>query len=829
MRNKKMTLLAKPDETILEHTENALKVFKSIKNAYEKVPELCSVNDFWEHLFYAVFFHDFGKGASGFQNVFNGNKWNYRHEILSAGFISSLNYDELYKEAIGLAIITHHKDIEYLKEKYATTDQLEIGKKRYESKLKELEANFDEIKTYYDKIPEFSEKYLGYELRNFKILNSPQKIVDVYKDIVIKYEGQLNYGEKTELHRKYGIFLKGFLNACDHLASAHKYKILNAVRNMREIYSFKDLRSTQIKALNTKGDSFLTAPTGSGKTEASLFWTDKNQNTQKSRRVFYLLPYTASINAMYERLKSDFRKYLFRWDDIPENNTEFIKFLKDALKTEGVENAEIKKSDNNETITVMNEKNVITIKLDKKEKNVTLEITGGKTYEYFLKEEKGKLNIYFGDDELVGIQHGKANYFLYKAFLEEEDYTVAKNMAKNMTNLTKKIYGPYKVLTPFQILKAFFGMYWFEMQLSEMANGLFILDEIHAYDAHTTSLILECLKILKHEYKVNLFIMSATLPKFIKELFREILEIDNEIFIEKNELKEFTRHRVKILDGNIIDNMDKIKSDLKSKRVLVVCNTVSRAQEVFKELSKTEKNSVLLHGRFMLRDREKIEKRLNEVNLLVGTQAIEVSLNIDYDILYTEPAPIDALIQRFGRVNRKGWEKQIIAPVNILSEGSDKDKYIYTKELVNRTIEKLKEVDLLEEDMIQEIVDDIYKEGYVGKDKEDFEKVKENFKLFYNEVVPFIYEKTKEEDFYSLFKSYDVVPFQYKLEYLDEIKNGRYLEAIGYFTSISIGQFKKLKNENRIEMDGDNKTYFVNAKYTSELGLIIDEEDDNII
>lgn len=735
-----MALLAKPEETILKHTENALKVFESIKDAYDGVPELCGVYDFWEHLFYAVFFHDFGKGATGFQNIFNKNKWNYRHEILSAGFISSLNYEELYKNAICLAIITHHKDIKYLKEKYGTfPDRFGLAKKRYESKLKELEPNFDEIKTYYDKIPEFSEKYLGCELKNFKILNSPQELVDAYKDVVIPYEKNILDG-RTKIHGKYGIFLKGFLNACDHLSSGSKYELLNAIRNMREVYPFNDLRSTQIKALDTEGDSFLIAPTGSGKTEASLFWTDKNQNIQKSRRVFYLLPFTASINAMYKRLKSDFK-----------------------------------------------------------------------------------------NDEIVGIQHGKANYFLYKSFSEEEDYIIAKEKAKSIRDLTTKIYRPYKVLTPFQILKAFFGVHWFEMQLSEMTNGLFILDEIHAYDAHTTSLILECLKILKYNYNARLFIMSATLPKFIKELFKESLGIDNEIFIEKKELKKFTRHRVKILDGDIIDNLDKIKSDLKNKRVLVVCNTVSRSQEVFEELSKTEENSVLLHGRFILRDREKIEKRLDKVNLLVGTQAIEVSLDIDYDILYTEPAPIDALIQRFGRVNRRGWEKGKISPTYVLSKGSDKDKYIYDDKLVNKTIEKLKEVDLLEEDIIQEIVDDIYKNGYTGKDKEDFETVKKIFKSFYKDIVPFIYEKTKEEDFYSLFKSYEVVPLKYKLDYLEEIKNGRYLEAMSYFTSISVGQFKKLEKDNKVEKD--NNTHFIDVKYTPELGLILGEQNDktNII
>ncbi len=730
-----MALLAKVDETLLEHTENALKVFKSLKEAYPEIPKICGITNFWEHLFYAVFLHDFGKGAVGFQNIFkNKSKWDYRHEILSAGFISFLNFEnKLFNDATGMAIITHHKDALEIREKYQTYPS-PVGKERYEQKLEEIKANIQELVDLFSKISYFSKNYLGTEIVNF---TSPdiESLQDVYKNVVLPYCTNMEDDELTPLHGKYGIFLKGFLTACDHLSSGGKYEILDGIQDMRSIYHFPKLRKIQEIALETKGDVFLISPTGSGKTEASLFWSHANQNQKRSKRVFYLLPYTASINAMYNRLQKDFQ-----------------------------------------------------------------------------------------NSELVGIQHGKAAYFLYKTFSNEEDYVTARDKAKEIKDLTKKIYRPYKILTPFQILKAFFGMKGFEQQLSEMANSLFILDEIHSYDAHTTALLIEILKILKEDYNSNFLIMSATLPSFIKKMFEQELNISNEIALSEEELKEFTRHKVTVLPEGIFDNLDKIRKDIEdNKKVLIVCNTVSQAQKVYKVLSKEVEKSKLIHGRFILRDREEIEKSLKNLDLLVGTQAIEVSLDIDYDVLYSEPAPIDALIQRFGRVNRKGWEKKKICPVYIFEKGSEKDKFVYkNQEIVVKTIDLLRSEDILEENTIQKLVDEVYKEGYQGKDKEEFDTVRRVFPQFFKRIVPFIHENRSEEEFNSLFESVEVVPLQFKFEYTTEIKNKRYFEAMKYIVSISISQYLKLRKENLIEPDEDIK--FASVDYDKDLGLLMDEE-----
>ncbi len=725
-----MQLLAKPNESLIQHTENTLKVFKSIKNSYSDVPEICGVSKFWEHLFYSLFFHDFGKAATGFQDYLKGGpSWKYRHEILSASFIHTLNeiYDYETVQAIGLCVITHHKDINELM-RYDTFSR--VNKESFFEKLNELKSNYDLLIQYLSLIPQFSEKYLGYEL-DMPTRISFEELINPFEEVIYDYQDSVEDNEYGQLQGIYGIFLKGFMNACDHLASGGHYKILNAREN-KKLLDFKTYRTTQQIASKTKGSTFLIAPTGSGKTEASLLWADFNQNDIFSKRIFYMLPYTASINAMYERL---------------------CKLL--------------------------------------------------------------------GTKELVGLSHGKASYFIYKSLSEDN-----KNDVSKIQNLTKKIYRPYKILTPFQIIKYLFSVKGFEMGLSELTNSLIIIDEVHAYDARTTCLLLETCKFLKHNLNCDIFIMSATLPTFLKKLFSMELDINNIISLSNEELDSFTRHEVHVIDDYIENWCNEILEDiLNNKRVLIVCNTVDKSQVIFNWFKENNiHNSALLHGKFIIRDREEIEKKLNNLDLLVGTQAIEVSLDIDYDVLYTEPAPFDALIQRFGRVNRRGWSENIIKSVNIFTKGSSNDKYIYNQETVQKTIDHLKKVNLLKESKIQEILDDIYGDGYSEKDQETFDMVKNSFVKVTNWLVPFI--NNPNNDFYKLFNSIEVVPIKYREEYLEKIENNEYYEAMGYCLSISEGQYYKMKKlENIEEVD---KHLFINVKYDSQLGLLLSDEEDTI-
>ena len=742
-------ILAKsePPETLETHTKNVLEVFRSIRLMYSDVLDICGNKRFWEILFLSLLLHDFGKGASGFQeSIVSGGSWGYRHEILSAGFVSFLNLPDNERDAIGLAIITHHRDVLELRMKYSTKNP--EGFRKYQECIQEMEPAFPELKRIFSKIPEWSLEYLGYEIVSFE-LPSLDCLQDVYKTVVTKYyRGYEEPNERTQLHGKLGIFLKGFLTACDHLASAHRFKVLPFPELKGRIQGmFKELNYVQALASNTSKDTMLIAPTGSGKTEASLLWADNNQNKERGRKLFYFLPYTASINALHKRFR----------------------------------------------------------------------------------------NRIFDQPEYVGVEHGKASYYLYKTFGENDDYLTRARVVREIQSLTRKIYRPLKILTVFQLLKAFFGLKGFEQQLSEIVKGLIVVDEVHAYDVRTSALMLSMFRMMKYEFGCSFLIMSATIPSFLSEIYKEKLSIENEIKLPEEKLKSMIRHHVTIFDGTIMDCEERVIQSLDSgKRVLIICNTVERSREVFRTLRAHAKNPMLIHGRFTLEDRENKEEKLImsedgpgitdseiHIDLLVGTQVIEVSLDIDYDVLFSEPAPIDALIQRFGRVNRKPGVNRDLENVYIARKGSDKDHYIYKdRERVDKTLNLLERKHRISEFDVQEIIDEVYVDGYTAKEKELFESIQKQFTYFRNKVVPFI-ESSDRGEFYDMFDSVEVVPFKFIEKHQELINEKKYLEAMKYAVKLSGRQYRWLLNQGSIEKL-ENQSY-VSTNYDPEIGLDLND------
>jgi CRISPR-associated endonuclease/helicase Cas3 len=313
--------------------------------------------------------------------------------------------------------------------------------------------------------------------------------------------------------------------------------------------------------------------------------------------------------------------------------------------------------------------------------------------------------------------------------------------------------------------------------------------------------------------------------------------------------KQFQRHRVILKSGLLNDNLELIKNDLKNgSRVLVVCNTVKQSQNVFEKLKNNDLyNSLLLHGSFNGKDRNSIEEKLllsensendfTKVSLLVGTQAIEVSLDIDFDAIYSEPAPIDALIQRFGRVNRKRVKG--ICPCIVFTENNPSDYFIYNKDVIKKTLEVFNHntnQGIIDEQLLQEYIDYVYP-FWDEKDKIQFDLIYNSLSNSIEYLFPFEHSKSSEEEFYEKFDGIKIIPQTLKNNYLEYLDKYDFISAEGLKVQIRKQRFAQWKNKDQIRVKTHyiNKVnrgkylqmnyYITNAKYDPEKGLNVDNFD----
>ena len=220
--------------------------------------------------------------------------------------------------------------------------------------------------------------------------------------------------------------------------------------------------------------------------------------------------------------------------------------------------------------------------------------------------------------------------------------------------------------------------------------------------------------------------------------------------------------------------------------------------------------------------------------MLIGTQAIEVSLDIDYDIIFTEPAPIDALLQRFGRINRKGNKPP--CKVIICMEGGKSDKYIYKEQFVTRTLKILKQIDIIDESLTQSLLDEVYPQ-WDEKEKEQFETITRIFEQSLSSLQPFLPHQEIEETFYEQFSKIQVLPARFLEKYRNYFEQFEFIKAAQLLVNISANIYARLCHQKRIEMERfsvvkNNKKMsssiipIVKCKYTDEIGLIIDEQEE---
>jgi CRISPR-associated endonuclease/helicase Cas3 len=286
-----------------------------------------------------------------------------------------------------------------------------------------------------------------------------------------------------------------------------------------------------------------------------------------------------------------------------------------------------------------------------------------------------------------------------------------------------------------------------------------VIDEAHAYDAYMNSYLYKAIEWLG-AYHVPVVVLSATLPKDKRiKLFGSYLRgkfgkwKDKAIFPDNWESEEAYPllsyldgthvgqvtdfgnadavqkksvhiHRLDVSDEEIIENVLEMTRDGGIAGIIV--NTVKRAQKLA-ELVPGDVKLMVLHSAFLAPDRAKKEKKLQDTigkhgnrpqrMIVIGTQVLEQSLDIDFDVLYTDIAPMDLILQRIGRLHRhdirrpeKLAEPQTyVMGMSEFGDYGDANEGIYGRYLLMKTDYYLKDRINIPED-ISPLVQKIYRE-----------------------------------------------------------------------------------------------------------------------
>ena len=256
------------------------------------------------------------------------------------------------------------------------------------------------------------------------------------------------------------------------------------------------------------------------------------------------------------------------------------------------------------------------------------------------------------------LHSGSMQYFIDESKRGDES-------AYNAYQRSKLLSFPLTVCTVDQIFKFVYKALGTEIFAATLKYSKVIIDEIQSYNSEIIAAIIYGLKIIS-DMGGHFAIITATFPPVLKSLMEKYGLIENVDY----EYKDFStsagivRHWLDEDYGDI--DVDKVIKSAKNKKVLVICNTIGSAQKLYEKIydiydsGLVEETEIhLLHSHFIKCHRRILEEnimRFSKDELSAGiwitTQIVEASLDIDFDVLYTEMSTVDSLLQRLGRCNR---------------------------------------------------------------------------------------------------------------------------------------------------------------------------------
>ncbi|NLA24625.1 MAG: CRISPR-associated helicase Cas3' [Bacteroidales bacterium] len=407
---------------------------------------------------------------------------------------------------------------------------------------------------------------------------------------------------------------------------------------------------------------------------------------------------------------------------------------------------------------------------------------------------------------------------------------IIKRKENEETSLQNLIGSSVKILTPHQLASIALGMKGYEAMILDIKSCDVILDEVHTYSGISQALVLKLIQILKN-LDCRIHIGTATMPSLLYQKIMDVLGDDVlEVQLTDDELEQFNRHIIHKIENFDLANDIISKGIKENQKILIVMNTIKDAQEAYKTIKEqyAEIPSLLLHSKFKRGDRNFKEQQLlglnsegeakfkfntsNEACIVVSTQIVEVSLDISFDIMITATAPLDAMIQRFGRINRKRNKDTIgkLKNIYVIAPPSNlKNDRPYNVEILRKSFEVLPDGAVLREKELQQKIDQVYTEI-------DFLKIEEH--SIYKIDTGFSLGKLTHRSKAILFELLSIDSVSCILESdEDEYLNGNFETRLNLEISIAFWAVEKMR-----QLDKGNKPFIIPDKaYDFEIGLEI--------
>ena len=563
---------------------------------------------FWTWACLAALLHDAGKVPDGFQEmVGNGpgpaRPWGERHEVLSLGFAASVlaSLPRGEQQWVALGVLTHHRPLTGASGRGVFGWYPEDDSAQFTSRFGHVSQD---AATQLLSWLAATAASAGHAPAQPDAVSAPElgsaahalleELRERWQPLVSCGDGQI------------AVLLQGAVTLADHVSSAGAGDGLHGTQPVGAMYAAAlaarlTLHDHQRRAAGVDGNLLLRAPTGTGKTEAAQLWAARQVESIRAQRggqprIFYTLPYLASINAMASRLGRD-----------------------------------------------------------------------------------------LGDADLVGVAHSRAAlYHLSRSLCDDgpspepagraeagsANRATAAAKAVSRAAATRLFRELVRVGTPYQLLRGALAGPAHSSILIDSANSVFILDELHAYDTRRLGYILAMAGFWER-LGGRIAVISATLPGPLAAMLAETLASKPTV-VEALDRPWPVRHRLTVRADHLTSEtaIEQITGRLRAgQAVLVTANNIAGARALFGTLGPVARTCCgddaadLLHSQFRAMDRSAIEDRLRrrygtgrprQPGLVVATQVVEVSLDVDFDVLHSSGAPLEALIQRFGRVNRVG-------------------------------------------------------------------------------------------------------------------------------------------------------------------------------